>query len=512
MSTTTTDTLVLSAASETKGCVFDKEVEVTLNANIKAPEMKNDEHEQRKAVDIVCVIDKSGSMSGNPMQLVKETLSFMVSQLKEGDRLSLVTFGDGATLVFGLTDMTEEGKTKALNDIRAITANGWTNLSGGIMEGIKQLSSRESVVSTTVSSVLVFTDGEANQGITNQSELVTATVNALDGVKGAVSLHTFGFSQNHNPELLTKLAEAANGMFYYLATADRIAEVFADCLGGLLSVVAMNVILEAQIEYTGAVITAIHTPFAVTHIAQGQHVSIAMGQMYSEQSRDVLFDVKLPAVAATDLDAKVMTFKLKSVNRDETLVETTAFATIDRAEADAASIKQVNEEVAKQKARVVTASAMKEALVHQAAGRSSRAAEVLTSARGKMQQAGFGVYAAQLDTAEKEVASSRTGYLWTNMRAHGAQSSAAQNVSLQEAQAWGATNDDNDVQGYSNAFARKMKTAAAAIPPPSSLPSAPSFAPSVYGNVQPQQQRAYAPQQQQMAYAPQLNDNDDMLA
>lgn len=505
MSTSATDTLVLSAASETKGCVFDKEVEVTLNANIKAPEMKNEEHEERKAVDIVCVIDKSGSMSGNPMQLVKETLSFMVGQLKAGDRLSLVTFGDDSSIVFGLTDMTESGKEKAINDIRAIQATGWTNLSGGIMEGIKLLSSRSPSESSKVSSLLVFTDGEANKGITGVSELVKATVNALDGVKGAVSLHTFGFSQNHNPEMLTKLAEAANGMFYYLATVDRISEVFADCLGGLLSVVALDIVLEAQIEYTGAVITAIHTPFTVQHVTQGQHVTITMGQMYSEQSRDVLFEVKLPAVGVTELDAKVIKFKLKSVDRMEALVETSAFVTIDRAEANADSISQVNEEVAKQKARVVTASAMKEAISHAASGRNAQAAQVLTSARGKMQTAGFGAYAAQLDTATKEVSSGLTGYLWTNMRAHGAQSSAAQPVSAPDALAFGASNNDDDLHGYSNAIQRKMRSAA-----PSQAPShAPSHAPLPQQQLQPQQlQQQFAPYGQRFFD----NDNDTQLA
>lgn len=458
--TATSETLALRAVSETKGCRFDEEVTVSLNVNITAPEFADEELEQRKAVDIVCVIDRSGSMHGNPFSLVQETLLFVIDQLKAGDRLSLVTFGNDAKLVFELTDMTADGKIKAVSAVRAVRVDGSTNLSDGIMMGIKQLSSRESVDSGTVSSVMVFTDGQANEGIQDTSLLVTALANALDGVKGAVSLHTFGFTQNHNPELLTKLAEAANGMFYYLATPARIPEVFADCLGSLLSVVAMNVVLEAQIEYNGAAITEIHTPFALRQLVQGHHVSIELGQMYSEQSRDILFDVKLPAVAATELDAKVMTFHLKSLNRFEEAVETTAFATIDRAEADSESIKQVRPEVVKQKARVGTAMALKKALKHQAAGEASEAAKVLSDARASMESAGFGVFAAQLDTAEKEVKSGRSGYLYTNARAHDAQASAAQDIAIEQAQAWGSSNDAKDVDGYSNAYAKKKKAEA----------------------------------------------------
>jgi Mg-chelatase subunit ChlD len=496
MSSTTSDTLVLTTAAETKGCAFNKEVTVTFNANIKAPEMKSDDHEQRKSVDIVCVIDKSGSMSGNPMELVKETLGFMVSQLKEGDRLSLVTFGDDASLVFSLTNMNEEGKNKALTDIKALRADGWTHLSGGIFLGLEQLAARPESEANAVSSILVFTDGEANRGISKTEELVKATVAKLDGIRGAISLHTFGFSQNHNPELLTKLAEAANGVFYYLASADRISEVFADCLGGLLSVVAMNVNLEVISEYSGARIVNIHTPFTVREISLGTHSNVSLGQMYSEQSRDVLVDVKLPAIDASDLDAKVLKFRLTSTNRLEQPVETTAFATIDRTTEDAEAVKQVNEEVVKQKARVVTATAMKEALAHKASGRTAQAAQVLSSARTNMASAGFGTYAAQLDTAEQEISSGRSGYLWTNMRSHYAQSSSAQPVALEQVQAYGAAPspslNDQDFHGYSNSIQRKMK-AAAPRQPQQQQPQQPLQQQSILPP--PPQAYAYQPQQ-----------------
>jgi Mg-chelatase subunit ChlD len=456
MSTPTNDTLTLTTASETKACVFNKEVTVTFNANIKAPLMDSDEHDSRKSVDIVCVIDKSGSMSGEPMKLVKETLMFMVSQLKDGDKLSVVTFGDDAYLEFSLTEMNDAGKVLASSKIQAMATDGWTHLSGGIMKGLEELSKRPSSSASSVSSVLVFTDGQANRGVTNAEELVKAVVSKLDGIQGAVSLHTFGFSQNHNPELLTKIAEAANGVFYYLTNVERIPEVFADCLGGLLSVVAMNVILEATVEYTGATIVNVHTPFAVRQLTQGTHVSITLGQMYSEQSRDVLFDVKLPAVDASDLDAKALKFKLTNLNRQEQTIDASAFATIDRTTEESPAIKEVNEEVVKQKARVVTASAMRQALEYKAAGRMDRAQETLSTAKTSMQSAGFGGYAAQLDTAGTEISSSNTGYLWTNLRSHAAQSSSA---AAPPTAPYGAAPVELE-GGYSNSVQRKMKSAA----------------------------------------------------
>ena len=97
--------LILKATAETKGILYNEEQTPTFDVSIKAPTEENEEHIQRKSVDIICVIDVSGSMRGEPIGLVKETLSFMVAQLKDGDRISIVTFGDSASLVLALTEM-----------------------------------------------------------------------------------------------------------------------------------------------------------------------------------------------------------------------------------------------------------------------------------------------------------------------------------------------------------------------------------------------------------------------
>jgi len=560
------DTLILTSASETKACAFDGAVTVTFNANLKAPLLEDSEQvEQRKCVDIVCVIDKSGSMSGEPMTLVKETLVFMVSQLKQGDRLSLVTFGDDASLVFSLTDMNEDGKAKALRDISGLRADGWTHLSGGVFSGLDQLASRDASTSNAVSSILVFTDGQANRGITDVNALVRAVVNRMDAIvsvpsaasnsgtlsstssmssstsfsssnaaskkaPSSLSLHTFGFSQNHNPELLTRLAEAANGVFYYIPNVGKIPEVFADCLGGLLSVVAMNVVLEAELEYTASSFSKIHTPFPIRYLdahgvaiinpannppidasnlapygASIKKVQVQMGQMYSEQSRDVLFEVLLPQVDHSDLDAKVIKFSVSSLNRQEQLVESSAFAIIDRVEQSSPAIQEVNQVVVQQKARIITANAMRDALSLKSAGRTAEAKQALSSAKASL--SGYQSYVDQLNTAEEEISTSgnNAGYLWTNMRAHYAQQSASS--ALDDAQSYQAMPAptsaaptanapqqlSQQISGYSNSIQRKMKAAA-----PRSFATTSSKTPT---SAPPQQLQSQELQPQQQLYA-----------
>ena len=51
-------------------------------------------------------------------------------------------------------------------------------------------------------------------------------------------MFTLGYGEEHDSEMLTGVAKAGNGLFYYVDNEESIPESFCDCLGGLLSVAA----------------------------------------------------------------------------------------------------------------------------------------------------------------------------------------------------------------------------------------------------------------------------------
>lgn len=91
---------------------------------------------------------------------------------------------------------------------------------------------------SVVESVLLFTDGKANIGIKDQATLVRATSSLLGQIGRQACVFTLGFGSEHDADLLHAVADAGNGLFYYIDNADSIPESFCDCLGGLLSVAA----------------------------------------------------------------------------------------------------------------------------------------------------------------------------------------------------------------------------------------------------------------------------------
>ena len=253
----------LRLVAELPAVAFGEQREMLVMASLVAPKWKAT---IRAPLDLVTVIDRSGSMTGQKMDLVKETLSCAVPSLQAADQFSVVAFGENAALVFPLTLQDAAGKEGALRAIASITAGGGTNLSGGFSEGLRAV--RERKHSNQVAGVMIFTDGQANTGCTTTSGIVAQiTGGAADPHRNPLpcTLDTFGYGSDHNPTLLKKIAEVGNGMFYFVENARQIEETFASCIGGLLSVCAQNIVFTIR-ALAPARIVKVHSGFAVREL------------------------------------------------------------------------------------------------------------------------------------------------------------------------------------------------------------------------------------------------------
>jgi Mg-chelatase subunit ChlD len=244
--------------------------------HIEAPKYVADEEKERGTLDIVAVVDVSGSMGGSKLELARTTLEFIVENLTEKDRLCIVAYDSSVSVPLDLKKMDEAGKTTAMDKIKALRAGSCTNLSGGLFRGIDIVKGRPAKSKASVTSVLLMTDGEANEGIVGD-DLIKATRKKI-GENPDFSLYTFGYGASHNEHLLKNLSEVGSGMYYFIENNDIIPESFGDCLGGLLSVVAQNM----KVSFTtanGAVITKIHTKRRQTLADDGKSGSVTLNDI-----------------------------------------------------------------------------------------------------------------------------------------------------------------------------------------------------------------------------------------
>jgi Ca-activated chloride channel family protein len=310
------------------------------------------ESKTRAPIDVVVSMDISGSMgSYNKLNLCKTTCEILVGELGHEDQFGLTVFSTNVRVVFPLQKMNEVNKTRALSCIKALKTEGQTNLSGGLTCAINEL--QGSAQKNEVRSIMLLTDGHANQGVTDPESIVRLTKTCLAPTPN-VSVNVFGYGCDHNADLLRSISEASvtKGSYYFVESNDDVSSAFGDCLGGLLSVAAQNIIVKIK----GMGINALHDN-AVKISADTYEVNL--GDMFAEESKDILIEVEnLGSGNQHEIEAMVSYVDIFSM---KPTVTDTVVGIIARPEG--AEIGPLNGYVSLQIMRVHVAKAMTEANV-----------------------------------------------------------------------------------------------------------------------------------------------------
>jgi len=243
-------------------------------------------------LDVITVVDRSGSMRGQRLDLVKKAVRFISKQLRPGDRFAIVSYSDNAAVDLPLTLMDEEGQGECSHALDGMEAKGSTNLSEGLLWGLGELNSSDAPAAV----MMLFTDGLANRGTTQTDALVEAIRRPMSQMgRKSRAVFTFGFGAEHNAQTLFLLADAGTGCYYYVDRPQAIGPSFADCLGGMLSVVAQDVTL-ALCTKNGTTISNVHADFAVEMNEAATEARIKMRDLSGDAEKEVLFDLSVPAV------------------------------------------------------------------------------------------------------------------------------------------------------------------------------------------------------------------------
>jgi len=133
----------------------------------------------------------------------------------------------------------------------------------------------------------------------------------VGSIKGASTIFSFGFGDDHDPKMLKAIADAGRGLYYYIENSDKIPESFADCIGGLLSIVAQNATLTVK-SLNGTSISKLISKYPNT-FDSGQYV-IQLGDLYSEENKNLMCNVILPQLETETEKFEIIEFTLQYFN------------------------------------------------------------------------------------------------------------------------------------------------------------------------------------------------------
>jgi Mg-chelatase subunit ChlD/tetratricopeptide (TPR) repeat protein len=220
-----------------------------------------------RPLNIVLLLDKSGSMErADRVNIVREALRVLTTQLQPTDTLSIVTFARTPHL---WADGVAGNKVADLiAKVSDITPEGGTNLEAAL--DLAYDTAQRHFAVTSINRVVLFTDGAANLGDVNP-EALTKKVEAKR--KQGVALDCFGIGwEGYNDDLLEQLTRTGDGRYGFINTPDEAKENFAAQLAGALQVAASDV--KVQVEFN---------PHRVTAYRQ---IGYAKHQLTKEQFRD----------------------------------------------------------------------------------------------------------------------------------------------------------------------------------------------------------------------------------
>lgn len=323
---------------------------------------------ERAPINVALVLDRSGSMHGEPLYAAREAAIRFTRFLTAEDRLSVVAFDDTIETVYGPAPAADP----AVEDvIRRLDARGTTNLSGGWLKG------REHVLAGLgdgVNRVVLLTDGCANEGITDADQLSGL---ARGAVSDGVSTTCIGFGAHFSEDLLSEMAGAGGGNYWYVERHDQMGGIFDEEIEGLVALAAQN--LEVEVTVGDPHVAGVSFPqgYPVQRVGQRGY-RLLLGDLYATAPRQlgVVFLVEdIDELGETRLgEVKLTADHLVSEGIEHRVTTLPVMANLDGAD-------HVEPEVERTLLRFAAAKAREEAVKRADRGHYDEAAAVLREAQ-----------------------------------------------------------------------------------------------------------------------------------
>jgi uncharacterized protein YegL len=167
----------------------------------------------------VTVLDVSGSMVGMKLALLKQAMGFVIGNLGPRDRLCIISFSSGS-----------------------LAAGGGTN----IREALRRAARMSAGTGTPSPVVVLLSDGQDTYTVpgqwghdANYDALVPPFACTSTG-RGTAPVHTLRLGTDHDAAAMHTVAEATGRTFSFVEDEADMQDAFAQCIGGLLSVVVQG--------------------------------------------------------------------------------------------------------------------------------------------------------------------------------------------------------------------------------------------------------------------------------
>ena len=239
-------------------------------------------------LELVIVIDRSGSMRGKRLANALAGARGMVDRLREGDVVSVVAYDTTADVI--VPSMTVGFSTRELvaRALDGVTARGDTCISCGIERALQILRERSG---SSVERVLLLSDGEATAGVRSVEGFRRL---AEDARVAGVALSTVGVDVEYDERVLAALAQESNGRHYFVESPSGLPLVFDRELETLAATVARDLELEVEPAPGVEIQDVVDRNFR----REGRRIVVSFGTLAASEEKTLLARVRIARGAA----------------------------------------------------------------------------------------------------------------------------------------------------------------------------------------------------------------------
>lgn len=314
---------------------------VYLEVTIKAPS-QNLAAAQTRPTDMLIVLDRSGSMAAEKkISFAKAAIHDVLAQLSSTDRFGLVSFSNNAIVHSPLVAVNDANRENLDWLVDTIPAEGSTNMSDGLQAAWRLISDNRP--SERLKKVLLLSDGQANQGITDPQGLAAIVTQITQ--TGTV-LSTIGMGLDFNETLMTSLADYGMGHYSYLEDLSGLTEILAKDLTDTRSIYASASTMDIQLGNGVMLIDAGGYP--MTQMTANT-VRITTGQILDKTDKRFVMTFRVPTqkIGAVSLGQIQLNYQTQKTQLQTRVADHQLKVSVVDASHQHEAVKSVNVEVYK---------------------------------------------------------------------------------------------------------------------------------------------------------------------